>query len=255
MDSTLEGAEHKAEGMSDGMKIAAIVGTLGLTGLVAYWCRDGGPLGGSSKKASGPGRTYLSGGGETAATLAAKYSATGHESDLTGANPGIDWSQPLGIGVHVAIPDSWALLYAAKTASGPAYGPHPGGWPHSAPGAHWSDWHRHSSLDDFAGWASERASGAAPTAPANASPDYRHGFQVGMAESKLHQGSPVTANVSTKGGGQQLWNGTAWQQTTPEFQKGWHAGLLAGRHHHGAHGGHAPAGAPGVPRPAAPRPA
>jgi hypothetical protein len=43
---------NKTEGMSDGMKIAALVGTLGLTGLVAYWCRDGGPLGGT-KKASG----------------------------------------------------------------------------------------------------------------------------------------------------------------------------------------------------------
>jgi len=45
-------AEHKAEGMSDSLKIATLLGTLGLTGLVAYWCRDGGPLDGK-KKASG----------------------------------------------------------------------------------------------------------------------------------------------------------------------------------------------------------
>jgi hypothetical protein len=230
-----EEAEKKAEGMSDGMKIAALVGTLGLTGLVAYWCRDGGPLGGASKKASGPGRTYLSGGGETAGTLAAKYNAVGHESEIIAANPTIDWTQPLGIGVHVVIPDSWSPLYSTKTSSGPHVNPHvgpyPGGWPYNAKTGQWWNWKATSQGDDYSGWAAQYAAHGPSKL---ATPDFRHGFQVGMAESKLHQGSPVTANVSTRGGGQQLWNGTAWQTTTPDFQHGWQAGLLAGRHHQGA---------------------
>jgi len=41
------------EGMSHLTKIGLIAGALGFTGLLAYWCREGGPLGGA-KKASGP---------------------------------------------------------------------------------------------------------------------------------------------------------------------------------------------------------
>jgi len=117
MDSIIEETEHKAEGMSDIVKLGILAGTLGLTGLVAYSLREGGYL--AKKMAKGPGRVYLAGGGETAASLAAKYNASGRESEIVAANSGLSW--PLSNGDHVTVPDSWAQLYSAKTSSGPAW--------------------------------------------------------------------------------------------------------------------------------------
>ena len=177
MDSIIEETEHKAEGMSDIVKLSILAGTLGLTGILAYALRKDGPIdmtmkgwsAGVSKwetehgvkapwktssgpawsgvdsvhlqagwgqheegsegvenatdsdwsnwyhaSGPGPGRIYLAGGGETASSLAAKYNASGHESEIIAANPSLTW--PVGNGDHVVIPDLWAPLYAAKGA-------------------------------------------------------------------------------------------------------------------------------------------
>jgi hypothetical protein len=271
--------DNKAEGMSDAAKLGILAGALGLTGLIAWAYSDKGPLS-AKKTASGASRTYLAGGGETATSMAAKYNAVGHENDIISANPSLNW--PLTLGDHVAIPDSWGLLYSTKTSSGayrtyravggetvaalaaqlnhlgheydlatanpnltwpltvgeiviiphqwdlPAGWPnHPGGWPNTSGGGHYMDWHAHSQRPDFAGWASEHASGAS-----GKSPEYQHGYQVGVAAAKLAPNSPVTANVSTKNGGANLWNGTSWVNTSTDFQQGWHAGVLKGHHQH-----------------------
>ena len=227
----MDNEENKAEGMGNAAKLGIIAGTLGLTGLIAWAYSDKGPLG-AMKTARGASRTYLAGGGETTSTIAAKYNASGHEVDLISTNPGLNW--PLAGGEHVVIPDAWALLYSTKTSSGPndpMNGNHPGGWPNTSLGGHYTDLQSHHMQPDFAGWAAQHLAGAAGAAHHNKSPEFHHGHQVGLQAAKLHPGSPVTANVSTKNGGADLWNGTTWVKTSTDFQHGWHAGLLEGRHH------------------------
>lgn len=64
----------------------------------------------SDHRSQGAGRMYICGGGENPGFIAAKYGRVGSVSELIGANPGIDWSQPCGQGTQVVIPDAWPLM-------------------------------------------------------------------------------------------------------------------------------------------------
>ena len=60
--------------------------------------------------------------------------------------------------------DGGTIDKALKKASGPndsVDGAQPGGWPNTSGGGHYMDWHAHHKREDFAGWSSEHAAGAA----------------------------------------------------------------------------------------------
>jgi hypothetical protein len=173
----------------------------------------------SAKTSSGPG--FLARGGETAAWVAEQLGQVGREVDLLAANPNLAW--PLTPGEYVVVPHAWPVSGYSGGGDGSV---HPGGWPNTSGGGHYLDWHAHHQREDFAGWSSEHAARGGHSA------DYQHGYQVGTAAAKLGPNSPITANVSTKAGGANLWNGSTWTTTSADFQQGWHAGLTAARHQH-----------------------
>jgi len=61
-------------------------------------------------RAQGGSRSYICGGGETAAFIAAKYGRAGAVNDLIAANPGINFSAPCAQNTQIVIPDAWPLM-------------------------------------------------------------------------------------------------------------------------------------------------